>query len=48
MDIFEYLRAAIRKAILEKEETRTKLAYLIQPDSEKDADDWSNAGDWKE
>ena len=43
----EFVRAAIRKAIRETEEMRTKLAYLQQPDSEQDADDWSNAEDWK-
>jgi Arc/MetJ family transcription regulator len=37
----EFVRAAIRKAIREAEETRTRLAYLHQPDLE-DADDWSN------
>ena len=41
------MRAAIRKAIRETEEMRTKLAYLQKPDSEKDADDWSNAEEWK-
>jgi hypothetical protein len=41
------VRAAIRKAIREAEEMRTKLAYLQQPDSEKDAGDWSNAEEWK-
>ena len=43
----EFVRAAIRKAIRESEEERTRLAYLQQPDSEKEADDWSNAEDWK-
>lgn len=43
----EFVRAAIRKAIRETEETRTRLAYLQQPDSENDADDWSNAEKWK-
>jgi predicted transcriptional regulator len=43
----EFVRSAIRKAIREIEEERTRLAYLKQPDSEQDADDWSNAGEWK-
>ena len=43
----EFVRAAIRKAIRESEEARTRLAYLQQPDSEMDADHWSNAEDWK-
>ena len=38
---------AIRKAIRETEETRTKLAYLQKPDSDIDVDDWSNAEEWK-
>ena len=36
-------RAALQKAILETEEARTRAAYLAQPDSEAEADDWSNA-----
>lgn len=39
----DFVRAAIRKAILEAEEGRTRRAYLQQPDSEAEADDWSNA-----
>jgi len=42
----EFVRSAIRKAIREIEEERTRLAYLKQPDSEQ-ADDWSNAEEWK-
>lgn len=36
-------RAALQKAILETEEARTRAAYLAQPDSEAEADNWSNA-----
>jgi len=43
----EFVRGAIRKAIRETEELRTKLAYLQQPDSAKDAEDWANAEEWK-
>lgn len=43
----EFVRSAIRKAIREVEEERTRLAYLKQPDSEREADDWSNAEEWK-
>jgi metal-responsive CopG/Arc/MetJ family transcriptional regulator len=43
----EFVRAAIRKAIREAEEERTRLAYLEQPDSERGADDWANAEEWK-
>ena len=42
----EFVRAAIRKAIREAEEERIRLGYLAQPDSEAEADNWSNAGDW--
>ena len=43
----EFVRAAIRKAIRETEEQRTRQAYREQPDSETAADDWSNAEAWK-
>ena len=43
----EFVRAAIRKAIRESEEARTRLAYLRHPDTETGADDWSNAEKWK-
>jgi metal-responsive CopG/Arc/MetJ family transcriptional regulator len=43
----EFVRAAIRKAIRESEEERMRKAYLAQPDSEVEADDWSNAEEWK-
>ena len=37
---------AIRKAIVEAEENRTRLAYARQPDTEPVADDWSDVGKW--
>jgi metal-responsive CopG/Arc/MetJ family transcriptional regulator len=43
----EFVRTAIRKAIREAEEERTHRAYLEQPDSEAEADDWSGAEEWK-
>ena len=43
----EFVRAAIRKAIRETEEARTRQAYLEQPDSETEADDWSTSEEWK-
>lgn len=43
----EFVRTAIRKAIREAEEERTRLAYLSQPDSDSEADDWSNAEPWQ-
>ena len=48
MYIFEFLKAAIRNAMVEAAETRTRLAYLKQPDSEAEADDWSNSEEWKQ
>jgi metal-responsive CopG/Arc/MetJ family transcriptional regulator len=43
----EFIRAAIRAAIRATEEERTRRAYLARPDSEGEADDWSNADEWK-
>jgi hypothetical protein len=43
----EFVRKALRNAIREFEEDRTRLAYLRQPDSEAEADDWSTAEEWK-
>ena len=40
-------RAAIRRAIFEAEEERTRLAYLRRPDAETAADDWRDAEEWK-
>jgi metal-responsive CopG/Arc/MetJ family transcriptional regulator len=39
----EFVRSAIRKAIRETEEQRTRRGYMKQPDSEAEADDWSSA-----
>ena len=35
-------------AIRRHEEDRIRAAYLRQPDSAADADDWPNAEEWKE
>jgi len=43
----EFVRIAIRKAIREAEEERMRIAYLAQPDTGAEADDWSNAEEWK-
>ena len=43
----EFVRSAIRKAIREAEEERMRKAYLAQPATEVEADDWSNAEEWK-
>lgn len=43
----EFVRSAIRKAIRETEEERTRQAYLHQPDSEAEAGDRLSAEEWK-
>jgi len=43
----EFIRCAITRAILEEEEARTRRAYELQPDSESEADDWSNCEEYK-
>lgn len=43
----EFVRTAIRKAIRETEEERTRRAYMEQPDTETEADDWSSVEEWK-
>ena len=40
--------ASIQKALRDAEAERTRLAYLAQPDSAEEADDWSNAEEWKD
>jgi predicted transcriptional regulator len=43
----EFVRSAIRRAIRQTEEERTRLAYRKHPDSEAGTDDWSNAEEWR-
>lgn len=43
----EFVRAAIRKAILEAEEERTRVAYVEHPGTETAADDWQGAEEWR-
>jgi hypothetical protein len=43
----EFIRGAIVRAIRDLEEARTKRAYALQPDSESEADDWSNCEEYK-
>jgi len=43
----EFVRAAIRNAIRETEGAHMRQAYLKQPDSETEADDWSTSEEWK-
>jgi hypothetical protein len=42
----EFVRAAVRKALRESEEERTRRAYETQPDTDTVADDWSDVEPW--
>jgi hypothetical protein len=42
----EFVRKAITKAIREEEYARMRRAYIAQPDSETEADDWSNCEEY--
>jgi predicted transcriptional regulator len=44
----EFVRKAIRDAIRKHEFARMREAYRLKPDSASDADDWSNAEEWRE
>ena len=43
----EFIRQAVKEAIRKREYEAIREAYLRQPDSPADADDWSNAEEWK-
>jgi metal-responsive CopG/Arc/MetJ family transcriptional regulator len=43
----EFIRQAVRDAIRKREYEGIREAYLRQPDSADDADDWSNPDEWK-
>lgn len=43
----EFIRQAVKEAIRKREYEQIREAYLQQPDSEAEADDWSNAEEWK-
>jgi predicted transcriptional regulator len=43
----EFIRQAVKEAIRKREYEQIREAYLHQPDSCSDADDWSNAEEWK-
>jgi predicted transcriptional regulator len=43
----QFIRDAIRKAVREVEYERIRQAYLAQPDSESEADDWSTVEQYK-
>jgi metal-responsive CopG/Arc/MetJ family transcriptional regulator len=43
----EFVRQAIRKAILQAEYRSMREAYRKQPDAASDADDWSTAEEYR-
>ena len=43
----EFIRQAIRAAIRQAEYASMREAYIKQPDSAQDADDWSTAEEFK-
>ncbi len=43
----EFIRQAVREAVRKLEYEQIREAYRLQPDSAEDADDWSNAEEWK-
>ena len=43
----EFIRQAVKEAIRRREYEEIREAYLRQPDVSGDADDWSNAEEWK-
>jgi len=43
----EFIRAAVKAAVRKQEYARMREAYLKQPDSAAEADDWSSAEEWK-
>jgi predicted transcriptional regulator len=42
----DFIRRAIRQAILNAEEEHTRQAYVRQPDIFTGEDDWGDAGNW--
>jgi hypothetical protein len=44
----EFIRRAVKEAIRRQEYEQIREAYLRQPDSAADADDWSSAEEWKD
>jgi len=41
------IRQAAKDAVRKREYEQIREAYIRQPDSAEDADDWSSAEDWK-
>jgi len=42
----EFIRQAVKEAIRRREYEEIREAYVQQPDSPDDADDWANADEW--
>jgi len=42
----EFIRQAVKDAIRKREYEQIREAYLRQPDSAADADNWANAEEW--
>jgi predicted transcriptional regulator len=43
----EFIRQAVKEAIRKQEYRQIHEAYVRQPDSAAEADDWSSAEEWK-
>ncbi len=43
----EFIRQAVKEAIRKREYQAIREAYMRQPDSAGEAEDWSNAEEWK-
>jgi predicted transcriptional regulator len=43
----EFIRQAVKEAIRRREYEQIREAYIRQPDSAADADDWSSTEEWK-
>ena len=43
----EFIRQAVTEAIRKQEDEHIRDAYSQQPDSGAEADDWTNAEEWK-
>lgn len=43
----EFIRTAVKEAIRKREFARMREAYRGQPDSEDEADDWSNPEEYR-
>lgn len=44
----QFIRDALRKALMEAQEDATRAAYLAVPDSESEADDWTTCEEFRQ